>query len=101
MRTHHRIVDLPELYRDPDVTVATRLDPEAGVVRHVVQVVGGASSRETTLAIARARENLRNIPEQLRDVEVILSPASRDAILAAQRKRERKAARAAGRKDPG
>ena len=89
----HGFVELPELYRDLDVAVATRLDPESGTVRHVVQVCGGTSSGETVAAIARARDRLAHVPEALRDVEIALSPAAHANILAADAKRRRRAER--------
>lgn len=93
MRTIGRIVDLPALYRDRDVAVETRLDRESGLVRHVVQIAGGASSRDTALAMATARRKLEGVPETLVDVEVQLSPASAEALLRAEEKRKRKAGR--------
>lgn len=86
-------IELPELHRDRDVTVAARLDPESGVVRHVVQIQGGTSSRETARAMATARARLAHIPEELREVEVALPPAAHAQILAADAKRKRRAER--------
>ncbi len=89
----HGFVELPELHRDRDVTVATRLDPETLEVRHVVQIQGGASSGETARAMAVARQRLAHVPEELRDVEIALSPAAHASILAADAKRKRRAER--------
>lgn len=70
----------------PDVTLETRLYGHE-VVHVAVVDVAEHSSRAVAVAIARAHEVLRDVPEVVTQVEVRVDDASRDALQAAKDKR--------------
>lgn len=65
-------------------------------VRDVVVINGGHSTRDTHVAIARARRDLAHLPENIANVDVRVDRHAVAQLEAAKRKRERRAAKARG-----